>query len=58
LSLQLALGGSLIAALGYARPETGAAYERAAALGAAVDDAARLGVARTGLAMCSHTRGG
>jgi predicted ATPase len=53
LSLQLALGGSLIAARGYSRPETAAAYERAAAVG----DATRLGVARTGLAICYFTRG-
>ena len=57
LSLQLALGGSLIAARGYAHPETAAAYERAAALGAAAGDAARLGVARTGLSICYHNRG-
>ena len=57
LSLQLALGASLIAARGYAHPETEAAYERAAALGAAAGDAARLGVARTGLAICYYTRG-
>ena len=57
LSLQLALGGSLIAARGYAHPETAAAYERAAALAAAAGDAARLGVARTGLAICYHNRG-
>ena len=57
LSLQLALGGSLIAARGYAHPEMAAAYERAAALGAAAGEAARLGVARTGLAICYFTRG-
>ena len=57
LSLQLALGASLIAARGYARPETEAAYERAAALGATVGDAARLGVARMGLAICYGNRG-
>jgi class 3 adenylate cyclase/tetratricopeptide (TPR) repeat protein len=57
LSLQLALGGSLIAARGYSHPETAVAYERAAALGAVAGDAARLGVARTGLAICYYTRG-
>jgi class 3 adenylate cyclase/predicted ATPase len=57
LSLQLALGGSLMRARGFAHAETGAAYERAAALGAAVGDAAGLGVARTGLANLYFTRG-
>jgi tetratricopeptide (TPR) repeat protein len=57
LTLQLALVASLIAARGYARPETEAAYDRAAALAAAANDAARLGVARTGLALCYCTRG-
>lgn len=56
LSLQLTLGGSFIAARGYAHPDTAAAYERAAAV-AASDDAARLGVARTGLAICYFCRG-
>jgi class 3 adenylate cyclase/tetratricopeptide (TPR) repeat protein len=50
LSLQLALGASLFAARGYAHPETAAAYERAVAT--ASDDTVRLGVARTGLAIC------
>jgi class 3 adenylate cyclase/predicted ATPase len=57
LSLQLALGGSLIAARGYAHPEMTAAYERAAALATAVGDAVRLGVARMGLAVCYINRG-
>jgi tetratricopeptide (TPR) repeat protein len=57
LTLRLALGGSLIAARGYAHPEAAVAYERAAALGAAAGDAARLGVARTGLAACYTNRG-
>jgi class 3 adenylate cyclase/tetratricopeptide (TPR) repeat protein len=57
LTLQLALGGSLIAARGYAHPDTSAAYERAAELGAAAGDAARFGVARTGLGICYYTRG-
>ncbi len=56
LTLQLALGGSLIAARGYAHPETAAAYERAVAL-AAAGVAEQLGVARTGLAVCYQTRG-
>ncbi len=59
LSLQLALGGSLVAARGYSHPETEAAYERAAALAEAAGDAARLGVARTGLAIVLlHSRRG
>jgi predicted ATPase len=57
LRLQLTLGGSLIAARGYAHAETGAAYERAVALAAASDDAALLGTARTGLAICYNNRG-
>jgi len=57
LSLQLALGPSLTAARGFAHPETAAAYERAAALGAAAGDGARLGVARTGLAVYYYSRG-
>jgi class 3 adenylate cyclase/tetratricopeptide (TPR) repeat protein len=57
LNLQLALGGSLVAARGYAHPETAAVYERAAALGAVAGDAVRLGVARTGLASCYYNRG-
>jgi predicted ATPase len=57
LTLQLALGGSLIAARGYAHPDTSAAYERAAELGAAAGDAARFGVAHTGLGICYYTRG-
>jgi class 3 adenylate cyclase/tetratricopeptide (TPR) repeat protein len=56
LSLQFALGASLIAARGYAHPETAAVYERAAAV-AGSDDAARFGVARTGLAICYINRG-
>src|SRR5262249_9720121 len=57
LSLQLAIGGSLIAARGYAHTDSGAAYERAVALAEAVDDAVRLGVARMGLAIFYFTRG-
>jgi adenylate cyclase len=57
LMLQLALGGSLIAARGYAHPDTAAAYERPAALGAAAGDAASLGMARMGLAFCYVSRG-
>jgi class 3 adenylate cyclase/predicted ATPase len=57
LSLQLALGGSLTPARGYAHPEAAAAYERAAALADAVGDAARLDVARAGLAVCYFNRG-
>src|SRR5262249_30633424 len=57
LSLQLGLGASLNAVRGYAHAETGAAYERAAALAAAPEDPVRLGVARTGLGVCYATRG-
>jgi predicted ATPase len=57
LPLQLALGASLMAARGYAHPETALAYERAAALGTAAVDAARFGMARAGLATCYYTRG-
>src|SRR5262245_7859908 len=56
-SLQLALGASLIAGRGYAHAETEIAYERAAALAETADDAARLGMARTGLALFRFTRG-
>jgi len=56
-SLQLALGGSRVAARGFAHPETTAAYERAASLADAAGDAARLGVARAGLAICYNNRG-
>jgi len=57
LSLHLALGASLQAARGYAHPEPAAAYDRAATLAAASGDAARLGVARTGLAIYYFARG-
>jgi class 3 adenylate cyclase/tetratricopeptide (TPR) repeat protein len=57
LSLQLTLGGSLIAVRDYAHPDTAAAYERAAALAEAAADAPQLGIARTGLAICYFTRG-
>ena len=55
--LQLALGASLMAARGYAHAETGSAYERAATLATAAGDAARLGMAHTGLATVYYTRG-
>ena len=57
LTLRLALGASLIAARGYAHAETGTAYERAAVLAGARGDAARLGVAQSGLAACYYNRG-
>jgi class 3 adenylate cyclase/predicted ATPase len=57
LSLQLGLGASLIAARGYAHPETAAAYERASALAEAAGDAVRLSLARSGLALCYSNRG-
>jgi class 3 adenylate cyclase/predicted ATPase len=56
-SLQLALGASLIAARGYAHAETERAYERAAALAEMAADTPRLGMARTGLALFFFTRG-
>src|SRR5262249_42800250 len=57
LTLQLALGASLIAVRGYGHPETPAAYERATALAEAVGDAAQLGLAQGGLAICYANRG-
>ncbi len=57
LSVQLALGASLIAARGYSHAETEAAYERAGALAEATGDAQRRGMARTGLAFFYYTRG-
>jgi tetratricopeptide (TPR) repeat protein len=57
LSLQLTLGASLVAVRGYSHAETGAAYERAAALAVAAEDPVRLGVARSGLGVCYATRG-
>jgi len=56
-ALQLALGGSLAAAGGYAHPESEAAYERARVLCEALDDAWRLGLALIGLAGFYETRG-
>ena len=56
-ALQLALGGSLIVARGYAHPEVEAAYERARVLCEAVGDARRLGLALIGLAVFFHNRG-
>jgi len=56
LTLQLALGASLIAARGYSHAETGAAYERAAALAEAAG-APQLGMARRGLALFYSARG-
>jgi tetratricopeptide (TPR) repeat protein len=57
LTVQLSLGESLMAARGYAHAEAAAAYERVAALAETAGDAARLGVARIGLAICYFTRG-
>jgi class 3 adenylate cyclase/predicted ATPase len=57
LTLQLALGASLIAARGPSHAETEAAYERAVALAAAAGDPARLGMARIGLSIFYNTRG-
>lgn len=53
--VHLAVGASLTAIRGYAHPETAVAYEEAAAV--AGGDAARLGVARTGLGICYFNRG-
>jgi predicted ATPase len=57
LTVQLALGASLVAVRGYSHAEMEAAYERAAALATAGEDPVRLGVARTGLGVCYATRG-
>ena len=56
-ALQLLLGGSLIAARGFAHPEVEAPYERARALCEAVGDAGRLGIAQLGLAYFHYNRG-
>ncbi len=56
-ALQLLLGGSLIAARGFAHPEVEAPYERARALCEAVGDAARLGIAQLGLSYFHYNRG-
>jgi tetratricopeptide (TPR) repeat protein len=56
-ALQLALGGSLVAARGFAHPEVEAAYGRAQVLCETVSDAGRLGRALIGLANFYSTRG-
>ena len=56
-TLQLLLGGSLIADRGFAHPEVEAPYERARALCEAVGDTARLGIAQLGLANFHYNRG-
>ena len=56
-ALQLACGASLVAISGYAHPDTEAAYERTRTLAEAARDAAPLGIARIGLAICSASRG-
>jgi predicted ATPase len=56
-TLQLSLGASLVAARGYAHPETEAAYERARLLAERWGDAARLGAARIGLSTVYGNRG-
>ena len=57
LTLHLALGASLIAVRGWSHAETGAAYERAAALAETGGDAVRRGMARTGLGLYDVNRG-
>lgn len=57
MALQLALGGSLVAARGFSHPEVEPAYERARFLCEAVSDARRLGLALIGLAVFYYTRG-
>jgi class 3 adenylate cyclase/tetratricopeptide (TPR) repeat protein len=56
-ALQLALGGSLMAARGYTHPEVEVAYERARVLCEAVGDARWLGFALSGLATFCHNYG-
>jgi predicted ATPase len=56
-ALQLALGGSLVVARGYARPEVEAVYERARVLCECVGDAGRLGLALIGLVAFYYSRG-
>jgi hypothetical protein len=56
-ALQLAVGGSLVAAQGYAHVEVEAAFERVRALSETLGDPRRLGVALDGLAMFSHSSG-
>jgi hypothetical protein len=53
----LQLGGSLVAAQGYAHVEVEAAFERVRALSETLGDPHRLGVALDGLAMFSHSSG-
>jgi class 3 adenylate cyclase/tetratricopeptide (TPR) repeat protein len=57
LRLQLMLNDSLVAVRGYSHAEVEAASERAAVLADAAGDAARLGIARTGLAIVYFMRG-
>src|SRR5262249_43162581 len=57
LNVQLALGGSLSAARGYAHAETEATYERAVALAEAIGHSAQLGTARVMLATVYNSRG-
>ena len=56
-SLQLLLGGSLIADRGFAHPEVEAPYERARILCEVVGDARRLGIAQLGLSYFHYNRG-
>jgi predicted ATPase len=55
--LQLALGGSLVAASGFGHPDCEAAYERARSLCEALGDAGGLGMALIGLCLFHSTRG-
>jgi tetratricopeptide (TPR) repeat protein len=57
IELQLALGGSLQAARGYAHPEVEDPYDRARVLAEAADDSHRLGLALIGLMLFHQNRG-
>jgi class 3 adenylate cyclase/tetratricopeptide (TPR) repeat protein len=57
LTLQLALGASLIAVRGWSHEKTGATWERAAALAETADEAGRRGMARGGLGLFHVNRG-
>ncbi|MGA9725688.1 MAG: AAA family ATPase [Candidatus Binatus sp.] len=57
LTLQLLLGGSLIAERGFAHPEVEGSYERARVLCEVVGDAGRLGIAQLGLSYFYYNHG-
>jgi class 3 adenylate cyclase len=56
-ALQLALAGSLVAALGFGHPDCEAAYERARSLCETLGDTGGLGLALIGLCLFHSTRG-